>query len=912
MEALKELNTMKFSGTLQRTVLFLVATCCLACHSLKKLDSSTTDEKSRHYAAYDQSSLNGVSLPVMMPYNRIIKPAGKVVSFGNPELENHSLDIQAIPESDLLVIEDRYGIALLDPRTRSIVNRWSYADQEEYSGFMSTYSGILAIKDDQGVTIYWSASNGYDHTSKVFQARVKGKVLNILKTFDFQPKGSSPLALPNELAITTENGNQFLYVVLNGNNTLEKVEVESKKTVWSVPTGVAPYGILIQGEKAFVTNWAGTAPSGQNQAETAGVPYGEAFIDPSTGAIDNGSVSVFSVKDGTLISTIPVGLHPNDIVSNPGNGMICVSNGNSDVISVINPESLQVQETISVKIHEGKMGFIGDSPNAMVFNEDGSQLYVANGMDNALAVLRFSPENRQSSVLGYIPTEAYPGGVTLKNNTLFVTNLEGEGARVNSLQMEQPNEISEQIKKGAFNSHHQKATVSIIPVPDSKKLAEYTDQVKKQMLHFRLELAKLSPRQNQPARPMPERIGEPSVFKHVIYIIKENRTYDQVLGDMATGNGEMGLCIFGDSITPNQHRLAQDFLLLDNYYASGKCSAEGHQWTDAAMVTDYIEKNVRAWFRSYPHVQTDALVYGQKGFIWNNAADHGKTVRIYGEACDPNIDPRLTWTSIYNDYKSGKNLVFHNTTTISRVAPMLSQNYPGSDQLKITEQIRADAFIKELQEYEKMPGDQFPELSVMALSSDHTTGTRPGMPTPRAMVADNDLALGRIVEAISNSRFWKNTVIFVTEDDSQAGWDHVSAYRTTGFIISPYSRLKKTVSTNYNQTSIVRSIEQILGIPPMNLMDATALPMFDCFTENAIGDGFEKVSNRIPIDEMNPSLDALKGKGLSFAKKSMSPEFDHIDSGSDDALNRILWFSSKGDVPYPAKLAGTDFDDDDD
>ncbi len=902
---------MKFFGFLKKTMLLLAATCCVACHSLKKLDSGNTSEREAHYADYDHSTLNGVSLPVMMPHNRIIRPAGKVISFGDPDLENHSLDIQSLPGSNLMVIEDRYGIALLDPRTRKIVNRWSYFDDPEYSGFMSTYSGITTVKDDQGVSIFWSAANGHNPTSKVFQAKVKGTALSIVETFDFAPKGDSPLALPNELAITTENGKRFLYVVLNGNNTLEKMEVTSKKTIWSVPTGVAPYGIFIQGEKAFVTNWAGTVPSGKNHEETAGVPYGEAYIDPKTGAVNNGSVSVFSVTDGKLLATIPVGLHPNDIVGNPTNDMICVSNGNSDVISVIDPQSLQVKEIISVKIHKGKRGFIGDSPNALAFNEDGSRLYVANGMDNALAVVSFSPEHRQSTVIGSIPTEAYPGGIILKNNTLFVTNLEGEGARVNSLQMEDPAEITEQIKKGAFNSHHQKATVSIIPVPDEKKLATYTERVKEQMLHFRLELAKLAPRSNQPPRPMPERIGEPSVFKHVIYIIKENRTYDQVLGDMPSGNGEKELCIFGDSITPNQHRLAQDFLLLDNYYASGKCSAEGHQWTDAAMVTDYIEKNVRAWFRSYPHVQNDALVYDQKGFIWNNAADHGKTVRIYGEACDPNIDPDLTWTSIYNDYQAGKSLDFHNTTTISRVAPMLSPNYPGSDQLKITEQIRADGFIKELQAYEQRPGDQFPQLSVMALSSDHTTGTRPGMPTPRAMVADNDLALGRIVEAVSNSRFWKNTVIFVTEDDSQAGWDHVSAYRTTGFVISPYSRLKKSVSTNYNQTSVVRSIEQILGIPPMNLMDATALPMFDCFEESAMGHSFEKVPNRIALDEMNPNLNELKGKGLSFAKKSLRPEYDHIDSGSDDVLNRILWFSSKGNKPYPTKLAGTDIDDDD-
>jgi len=313
---------------------------------------------------------------------------------------------------------------------------------------------------------------------------------------------------------------------------------------------------------------------------------------------------------------------------------------------------------------------------------------------------------------------------------------------------------------------------------------------------------------------------------------------------------------------------------------------------------------VRAWFRSYPHVQEDALVYDANGFIWNNAADHGKTVRIYGEASKPHFDEKLNWNNIYNNYKAGLPLKFYNTSTIARVRPMLSQNYPGSDEFKISDQIRASAFIKELKEYEDKPGDELPELMVMALSTDHTDGTRPGYPKPEAMVADNDLALGRIIEAVSKSRFWKNTVIFVTEDDSQAGWDHVSAYRTTGFIVSPYNRLQKTVSTNYNQTSVVRSIEQILGIPPMNIIDATALPMFDCFTERLSNFTYQAVPNRIAIDQINPKLAALKGKALYYAKASLLPAFDHVDGGKDDLMNRILWYAAKGKKTYPVKLTG--------
>nr|GFC88767.1 hypothetical protein [Tanacetum cinerariifolium] len=239
-----------------------------------------------------------------------------------------------------------------------------------------------------------------------------------------------------------------------------------------------------------------------------------------------------------------------------------------------------------------------------------------------------------------------------------------------------------------------------------------------------------------------------------------------------------------------------------------------------------------------------------------------------------------------------------------------SPAYPGSDDLRITDQIRAAAFIKELAEFERQPGDGFPELSVIALSADHTVGTRPGLPTPNAMVADNDLALGRMLAALTKSRFWKNTVVFVTEDDSQAGWDHISAYRTTGFVVSPYSRLRRTVSKNYNQTCMVRSIEQILGLPPMNVVDATALPMFECFGSQPNGQPFRFVPNRIAINRLNPPLTKLTGAARHFGQLSLQPEFDHIDGGRDDVMNRIIWFAAKGAQPYPSALAGHDEDDD--
>ncbi|MDR3695926.1 alkaline phosphatase family protein [Mucilaginibacter sp.] len=890
--------------------IILLVTGITACNPAKRNGLSGDQELTNMHSAYDDSTLTNKVLPVMMPYNRLIDPAGRVVRFGDPKVENHSLDVKLIPQTPVLAVEDRYGITLIDTTQEKVIAKWTYNDDKQYKGLMSTYSGLKTWTTGTETQIFWSAADGDNHQSYVMQAVWDGKKISIKQTFRFKPVAPSPLALPNELLIRTENYKDYLYVVLNGNDQLVKIELSTNNTVWTKPTGVAPYGIASVGNQLFITNWGGPMPADTVGRETAGVPYGSTYTDPKTGATNSGSVQVIDLATGDMTKEIMVGLHPNVIIPSKDGRFLYVANANSDNVSVISVPALQVVENIPVRLIPGQKGYIGDSPNALAISEGGTTLYVANGLDNAVAVIKLGARSSakgsgKTAVKGFIPTEAYPGGLLVDGNTLFVTNLEGEGSRVSTKEFKAkdvPADIT------AYNSHHELATISIIPIPGQQQLKQYTDRVKALNLTFREEIAQLVPRKNIAPKPIPERIGEPSVFKHVLYIIKENRTYDQVLGDMTQGNGAPSLCIYGDSITPNQHQLAKNFLLLDNYYASGKCSAEGHQWTDAAMVTDYVEKNVRAWFRSYPHVQEDALVYDANGFIWNNAADHGKTVRIYGEASKPNYDESLTWSNIYANYQAGLAFKFYNTSTISRVRPILSQNYPGSDELKITDQIRASAFIKELKEYEQKPGDELPELMVMALSLDHTEGTRPGLPKPEAMVADNDLALGRIIEAVTKSKFWKNTVIFVTEDDSQAGWDHVSAYRTTGFVVSPYSRLQKTVSTNYNQTCVVRSIEQILGIPPMNIIDATALPMFNCFTDRPSNFAYQAVLNHIALNQINPKLAALNGKALYFARASLRPEFDHVDGGKDDLLNRILWFSAKGKQAYPVKLAGKDDD----
>jgi YVTN family beta-propeller protein len=748
--------------------------------------------------------------------------------------------------------------------------------------------------------------------SFVVSALWDGERAGFMRKYEYKAAPEADVALPNEILVTREQSRDFLYVVLNGNNKVIKQDLLTGDTIWVTDPGVAPYGLTMAADKLYVTNWAGRHPDAGDK-NVAGVPWGLARVDNllAGGATREGSVTVIDPVSGKILNEIIVGLHPNEITSSKNGKFVYLTNSNSDNVSVISTSKDKISETISVRLQPAINPFFGDSPNGLCLSADAKSLYVANGMDNALAVIKLGKKStakgsgRKSSVTGFIPTGAYPSSVSILNpGYLYVCNLEAAGARVGFRDNNTSNLI--------YNTHKMLASVSVIQVPDNEKLKAYTDTVIAVNDLARATLAREKPRASAKPKPVPDRIGEPSVFKHVVYIIKENRTYDQILGDMKQGNGDPALCIYGADITPNTHKLSEDFILLDNFHASGKCSAEGHQWTDASIVTDYIEKNMRAWFRSYAHVQTDALVYAPTGFIWDNATSHGKSARIYGEASFPVFQEDMNWKTVYEKYKNGEKVEFTNHTTIEPVSKILSTTYPSYGNHEFSDAMRADALIRELNDFEAMEGDQLPELMIVALPNDHTNGTRPGYPTPRAFVADNDYSLGRIVEAFTKSRFWENTVIFVVEDDSQGGWDHVSSYRTVSLVISPYSRLKTVNHSFYTQPSMVRTIEQILGLPPMNIQDAIANPMADCFTNVPDLTPYVAIPNKIPIDEMNPPLTSLTGKALHFAKESMRPEFAGVDAGNDDLLNRILWYAAKGNTPYPAKFAMAVSGDDDD
>jgi YVTN family beta-propeller protein len=675
----------------------------------------------------------------------------------------------------------RYEVVIVSAVTHKIVANLPANAFFKDRNIMNTFSGICWTGEGDDSRILWSAV-GESDTSYVLEARWDNNNLSAAGIFPFKAVAPATSSLPNELLVQKEDGGQFLYVVLNGNNTVVKMDLSTKEIIWTAPVGIAPFGIAKASGKIYVTNWAGAVPE-DNDQNVAGVPWGRARVNPENGSTREGTVSVLDAKTGVILREIPVGLHPNDLVASHDEKYIFVANANSDEVTAISTFTDQVTEVISVRLSKESNPYWGDSPNGLAVSKEDNLLYVANGMDNAIAVVSLGPKSTRSAVdieshvRGFIPTGAYPGAVSVSGDgQLFVANIEAEGAHIPFIPEGHP--------KPVYNSHLMMASISVIPVPGEKQLKTYTKKVVESNQLFRVALTAALPRKNMNPVPVPERIGEPSLFKHVLYIIKENRTYDQVLGDLKGGDGDSLLAIFGRQVTPNTHQLSNEFLLMDNFYVSGKCSAEGHQWTDASIVTDYVEKDVRAWIRSYPHVQEDALVYAPTGFIWDNALKHRKTVRIYGEASTPRYSGQQTWTSIYNGFLNHEEFEFMNTTTILPVEKILSDTYPAGDDLNIPDVLRAETFIGELKAFEEKEGDQLPELMVMALPNDHTTGTRPGMPTPRAQVADNDLALGRIVEAMSKSRFWKNTVIFVTEDDSQSGWDHVSAYRTVGLVIS--------------------------------------------------------------------------------------------------------------------------------
>lgn len=694
---------------------------------------------------------------------------------------------------------------------------------------------------------------------------------------------------PGGFAIDETKG--IIYIALNRNNSLCIMNMNTGEIEKEILVGIAPYSVTIKGNKAYVSNLGGRVPrAGDKTALTSGSPI---VVDSITGVASSGTVSVIDLTSHKVVREIPVDLHPCAMVLTPDGLNLYVSNANSDVISVVDTELDKVVKRLGTRPLE-KLP-LGSSPNALAISPDGNKLYICNGGNNAIAVLNLKTD----SLTGLIPTGWYPGAILLNRSgsDLVVANIKGIGGRAKKPE-----------KKG-FTSHDHMGSVSFIQIPADDLLRTYTAKAMVNMQLQKIESAMTPASGKNRKVPVPIREGETSVFKHVLYIIKENRTYDQVLGDLPQGNGDSSLCLFGRDVSPNTHALAEQFVLLDNTYCNGVNSADGHQWTNEGIATENIEKSYGGFVRSYPCCAgEDPLAYSSAGFIWNKVLEKKLTFRDYGEFVDAKIEPAdMKWTDHYNDFinKTNKAKILA-TTELSTLAPYLCPTFIGFPET-VPDVYRANEFIKELHEFER--NDNLPNFMIMLLPNDHTAGTQENYPTPRAMVADNDLALGRIVEAVSKSKFWKETAIFVIEDDAQAGLDHVDGRRTVSLCISPYTKRGSVVSTMYNQNSILRTIQLILGLTPMTQFDLLATPMTDCFANKPNFTPYTAIPNKIPLNEMNPNISTLKGKQSYWAKKSMEIPLMDVDLSDGKILSRILWYSVKGyDSFYPEQFHKTPMD----
>lgn len=772
-----------------------------------------------------------------------------------------------------------------------------------------SYTGL--IFSPTGDRICMSDVNG---TIKVFRVAADGSVSPINSWM--LPNADAPrrkAEIPSGLAFTPDG--KSLFVCGNLSNRLLELDAATGKMVRAIDVGVAPYDVVVVGTKAYVSNWGGRRPAAGDLVGPAGRGT-TVRVDPEKHIASEGSISVVDLVTGTVVKEIITGLHASGLATATQHPYLVCCNAASDTLSIIDTHDDSLTATISAKRNFAEL--LGAAPNAAVFSVDGKSLYVANGSQNAIAVFDFDDRlPKRTQLEGLIPVGWYPGAIALDaaRKTLVVANIKGLPR--------QPERKGKDGSTMGYNSHQYSGSLSFIEIPAAKDLPVMSERVDRNLRSPRIAQALLPPRPNQPPRAIPERIGEPSLIKHVVYIIKENRTYDQVFGAFGRGNGDPSLCIFGRQYTPNHHAIADEFVLLDNTYCCGILSADGHQWSTTAYSTDYMEKSFAGFPRSYPDGmgvdEDDALAYAPSGFIWDKAIKRGKTVRNYGEFMGPAVrwrDPERNgepdFTACYNAWKNAsEEVVFGCWPSVETLRAISPADYVGWN-MSVPDQYRADFVLRELAEFEQK--SEYPQLTIICLPQDHTSGTDPGCPTPAACMADNDLAFGRILEGLSRSKFWPQMAVFAIEDDPQAGWDHVSGYRTLAFCAGPHVKRGAVISTQYNTTSILRTIEQILGLPPMNQFDASAEPMFDCFRDTPDLRPFTALPSRIALNEMNPEPHAIEDPALrEDAIVSASLNFREVDRAPEDVLNRILWRAMRGSfAPYPewAITYGTDDDDD--
>jgi YVTN family beta-propeller protein len=657
---------------------------------------------------------------------------------------------------------------------------------------------------------------------------------------------------------------RLIYAADLFHDSLVVINPQSGMVIERIKTGRRPYRILFHpdGKTFFVTSWT------------------------------DGSLGHYQTGDGSLITSLRLGLHPTDIVwragkNEPAEGepawvaRLFVSTANTNsvyTIGVSEANELRLVETINVAMTPRQP--VGMTPSALALSAHGNRLYAVCSDANAVAVVDVSQD--RSDVLGFIPTGWYPTAArALEDGRLVVLNGRGSRSFPNP-QGPNPSRKPEPVHLGVqavqYVGRIQTGTASFIDPITDDRLREYSKTV---LANSPYRDARLDDAGVIGASPIPNRPGAPSPIEHVIYIVKENRTYDQVLGDMKEGNGDPSLVLFGERITPNHHKLAREFVLLDNFYVNSDVSADGHNWSTAAIASDYVQKmwpNSYAGRRKlYDYEGQEATALPPAGYLWTNAAAAGVAMRNYGYFAGNLKSPAPDGTQV----ESVRDPVLRKVTNLRYRA--FDLDYPDVE--------RAKVFLRDLSAFEST--GQLPRLILMRLGNDHTSGTTPGKIAPLSSVADNDYALGMIVEGVSHSRFWPKTAIFVLEDDAQNGPDHVDSHRAPAFVISAYSKRHAVDSNMYNTTSVLRTMELILGLNPMTVFDAGARPMQAAFQASADASSYTAEKPRVALDERNPAVSptAARSLGLDFSEE------DRID---DNELNAILWLALRGGPAAPA------------
>lgn len=797
-----------------------------------------------------------------------IEPAGETIVFGG-----RPVDLALTPDRGQLLAKDSRGLVVMD------IEPWRLAQElpfdKDYGGSMH---GIAVSRDGRKAWLTTAQD-------RLYEAQRGGDGRWSWRRWIALPGPEGEKKASHACGIALSADERFAYVCLSRNNALGVVDLEAGKLLRTIDVGVAPYDVLLvdEGRRALVSNWGGRrATSDDRTAPSSGTPV----VVDERGVAVSGTVMWLELEGGKPLAEIETGLHASQLIPSADGRAALVANANADTVAALQIEPPQLLHRFELR-PQADLPF-GSAPNALALAPDGKRLYVALARNNAVAVVDLAPDYRPT-LAGLIPTGWYPGAVVLDGKSLFVANVRGIGSR----RPERP---------GKFNSHDQTGSLSRIELPAADELHDYTRRVAR--LGRQAEIVDaMRTGSDAPPVAVPRRPGEPSLVEHVIYVIKENRTYDQVFGDLPQGNGMKELCIFGREITPNHHALAEQFVLLDNFYCNGVLSADGHSWATEGNVTDHLEKSFGGFTRSYTFGD-DPLTYSASGFIWDGVLARGRTVRNYGEMDDTQlVPPDATFLDVFRDWqaKAGK-ITSRRNVGIARLREHTCPDFPGWN-MRIPDQVRVDAFLRELAEFEK--SGTLPNFVIVHLPQDHASGTSPGMPTPAAHMADNDLALGRLVEAVTRSRFWPKTALFVVEDDPQDGFDHVDGHRTVALVVSPYAKRGAVVSEFYNQTAMLHTMELILGLPPMNQMDALATPMWACFQEQPDVRPYAALPAAVPLDQMNPEMAQLEGRQRELAEMSLAQPLEELDAADEDTFNRILWHAMRGvDAPYPEQYAG--------